>query len=478
MQADDQIAEWLVRWEDARAANQTPPPLDQLPAELHPRARERLRLLRGFARMAHDLTTTGPAPPGDAPQAPPDTPRYRFQAFLARGGMGEVWRGRDTLLAREVALKVLREQVFEDGGAKQRFHEEARHISQLEHPSIVTVYDVGELADGRPFFVMKLIYGQTLAELLAARATPEEDQPRCLAVFDQVCAAVAFAHVRDLIHRDLKPSNVMLGEFGEVLVLDWGIAKALEARPRLAHSPPTTAVLGPSVGGSPTNLGGSETLPGQVLGTPAFMAPEQARGDANRVGKATDVFGLGGILCVILTGQPPYTYSQQALVVDMADTFARLDGCGADAALIQLAKACLAPDPGARLSDAVEVARWLKRYRDEVVARQAASERLLWIRAAGEAFPPDVEAARARFRQEARALLRAEVAAQAQRLSNANPAEAASARQVLEAFLDLPVLAGVRDPAALADLPEPERQEWQALWQEVEGLLRGPDPAR
>jgi hypothetical protein len=187
---------------------------------------------------------------------------------------------------------------------------------------------------------------------------------------------------------------------------------------------------------------------------------------------------LGGILCVILTGQPPYTYSQQALVVDMADTFTRLDGCGADAALIQLAKACLAPDPGARLSDAVEVARWLKRYRDEVAARQAEAERLLWIRAAGEAFPPDVEVARARFRQEARALLRAEVAAQAQRLSNANPDEAAAARQVLEAFLGLPVLAGVRDPLALADLPEPERQEWQALWQEVEGLLRGSEPKR
>jgi serine/threonine-protein kinase len=174
MQADDQIAEWLVQWEEARAVNQPPPALDQLPAELRPRAREGLRLLRSFARMSYGLpmtgpTTTGPAPLGFAPQAPPDTPRYRFEALLARGGMGEVWRGCDTLLARAVALKVLAERVFADDGARARFEEEARCISQLEHPSMVPVYDLGELPDGRPFFVMKLIHGHTLAELLAAR---------------------------------------------------------------------------------------------------------------------------------------------------------------------------------------------------------------------------------------------------------------------------------------------------------------------
>jgi hypothetical protein len=127
---------------------------------------------------------------------------------------------------------------------------------------------------------------------------------------------------------------------------------------------------------------------------------------------------------------------------------------------------------------AADVAELVMRYREEVAARQAEAERLSWIRAAGEAFPPAAEDARARLREQAWALVRAEVAAQAQRLSSASPAEAAAARQVLEALLGLPVLAGVRDPAALADLPEPERQTWQALWQDVEGLLRGPDPAR
>jgi tRNA A-37 threonylcarbamoyl transferase component Bud32 len=481
MQTDDQLAEWLVRWEEAVLANQPPPPLDRLPAELRPRAREGLCLLRGFGRMAHGLTTSGPAPLGHAPPAPPDTPRYRFEAFLARGGMAEVWRGCDTVLAREVALKVLREQVFGDGGFQARFEEEARQVSQLEHPSIVPVYDLGELPDGRPFFVMKLIHGQTLAELLAARATPAEDLSRWAGVFEQVCAAVAFAHARDLIHRDLKPSNVMLGEFGEVLVMDWGIAKALAATPQPALQPPPV-LLSPSVGGEATVSRRQETLPGQAKGTPAFMAPEQVRGEASRVGKASDVFGLGGILCVILTGQPPYTRAEEVLAGDVSEAFARLDGCGADAELIGLAKACLAPAPEARPADAAEVAGWVKRYRDEVAARQAEAERVLWLshatREGGEPFPPAADTARAQLRHQALALLRAEVAAQARRLSSASPAEAAAARQVLEVLRSLPVLAGVRDPAGLANLPEPERQAWQAFWQEVEGLLRGPVPAR
>jgi hypothetical protein len=214
------------------------------------------------------------------------------------------------------------------------------------------------------------------------------------------------------------------------------------------------------------------------------MSPEQARGVASRVGKASDVFGLGGILCVILTGQPPYTRVEQAQAGDVSEAFARLDGCGADAELIGLANACLAPELELRPADAAEVAGRVKHYRDEVAERQAQAERELWLRqvaeragqTAGEspvAFPPAAEDARARLREQARALVRAEVATQAQRLLSGSPGEAAAARQVLEALCDLPALATVHGPA-LANLPEPERQAWQALWQEIEGLLRGP----
>jgi tRNA A-37 threonylcarbamoyl transferase component Bud32 len=480
MQVDDRVAEWLVRWEEARVAGRPPPDLDELPAELRPRAREGLRLLRDFERMAPGLSATASAPPGDVPPPPPpDPPRYRFGAFLARGGMAEVWRGRDTVLGREVALKVLREPGLAGGGARARFAEEARRVGRLEHPAIVPVYDLGELPDGRPFFAMRLVPGKTLADWLADRPSPADELERWVEVFEQICEAVAFAHARGVIHRDLKPSNVMLGEFGEVLVMDWGIAKALAGSPP-AQVPPLAVPPSPAVGGTATTPGGgeTETRPGQAKGTPAFMAPEQARGEASQVGTASDVFGLGGILCVILTGEPPFTRISQALAGDLTGALARLDGCGADAALVGLARACLAADPEARPANAGEVADRVRRYRDGVAARRAQAERLAWLchttQEGGETVPPAAEAARARLRRQAWELLRAEVAGQARRLSGGDPAEAAAARQVLEALRDLPVLAGVRDPAAQAHLPEPERRTWQALWEEIEGLLGGP----
>src|SRR5262249_10387471 len=173
MQVDDQLAEWLVRWEEARAADQPLPALDELPAELRPRAREGLRLLRGFARGPHGLGTAAPDP-GGPPPTPADTPPYRFLEFLARAVRGERWRGWDTLLQGEVALKVLRPREFAGGRFKAHLAEEARRVGRLEHPSIVPVYDLGELEDGQPFFVMKLIHGNTLADLLRARATPAD----------------------------------------------------------------------------------------------------------------------------------------------------------------------------------------------------------------------------------------------------------------------------------------------------------------
>src|SRR5262249_43829404 len=140
----------------------------------------------------------------------------------------------------------------------------------------------------------------------------------------------------------------------------------------------------PAVGGSAAGPRGPETLPGQAKGTPAFMAPEQARGEAGLLGKARDVFGLGGNLCVMFTGQPPYTPAEPALAGDVSEALARLDGCGADAELIGLAKECLAPDPEARPGDAAEVAGRVKRYRDAVATREAQVERESWLREVAE----------------------------------------------------------------------------------------------
>ena len=146
---------------------------------------------------------------------------------IARGGMGAVLRGRDPDLGRDLALKVLLGQHRERSDLVDRFVEEAQICGQLQHPGVVPVYELGTLADHRPFFTMKLVKGQTLAALLAERSSPTAELPRFLGIFEAVCQTLAYAHARGVIHRDLKPSNVMVGAFGEVQVMDWGLAKVL-----------------------------------------------------------------------------------------------------------------------------------------------------------------------------------------------------------------------------------------------------------
>src|SRR5262249_5671786 len=157
-----------------------------------------------------------------------------------KGGMGVVLKGRDDEVGRDVAVKVLLEEHRDRPELRRRFLEEGRITGQLQHPGVVPVYGLGRLADGRPYFTMKLVKGRTLAHLLAQRpegadagrreAVAPQDRPRLLKVFEQVCQAVAFAHSRGVIHRDLKPANIMVGAFGEVQVMDWGLAKLLAAQ--------------------------------------------------------------------------------------------------------------------------------------------------------------------------------------------------------------------------------------------------------
>jgi eukaryotic-like serine/threonine-protein kinase len=221
----------------------------------------------------------------ERPEIP--TTRYEILDRIGEGGMGVVYLARDRELGREVALKVLRtpEPSAEE---RDRILREARILASLEHPGIAPVHDVGVLADGRVFYVMKRVRGERL-DSLAISARPRTE---LLRLFRQVCDAVAFAHAAGVIHRDLKPQNVMLGAFGEVLVLDWGVAKL--------RGHPVEATDASSV--QPT---GEDTAPGAVMGTPGYMAPEQLTGRSAEVDERADVFGLGGILCFLLTGNHP-----------------------------------------------------------------------------------------------------------------------------------------------------------------------------
>src|SRR5215471_4975278 len=153
--------------------------------------------------------------------------------------MGTVLLSRDPELGRDLALKVMRADYTGRPAVMQRFREEAQVGGQLQHPGVVPVYELGCADDGRPYFTMKLVKGVTLAQLLKERSSPAQDRPRFLKVFEQVCQTVAYAHAKGVIHRDLKPANVMVGAFGEVQVMDWGLAKVLNAGPASGQEQPT-----------------------------------------------------------------------------------------------------------------------------------------------------------------------------------------------------------------------------------------------
>ena len=216
--------------------------------------------------------------------------RYEVLGEIGRGGMGTVYRAMDHQLGREVALKAI--AFHADAGVTERLSREARVLAQLEHPGIVAVHDVGTLADGRPFYVMRLVRGTNLAQHAAGRGRGE-----LLRLFLQVCDAVAFAHARGVIHRDLTPRNVMIGEFGEVLVVDWGVARVLGARhPDAGIGHETSPVAAGRASGDALAAGTQRTGDGVIVGTPGYMPPEAAAGGARDVDARGDVFGLGAIL--------------------------------------------------------------------------------------------------------------------------------------------------------------------------------------
>src|SRR6516225_6320715 len=172
-------------------------------------------------------------PASEQMPGPQDFPeRYQLVGEIARGGMGAIFKGRDVDLGRDIAVKMMLETHKGRTEMLQRFVEEAQIGGQLQHPGIVPVYELNQTRDRRPYFTMKLVKGRTLAALLAERADPAQDWPRFLKIFEQVCQTLAYAHSRGVIHRDLKPLNVMVGAFGEVQVMDWGLAKTLAPEDR------------------------------------------------------------------------------------------------------------------------------------------------------------------------------------------------------------------------------------------------------
>ncbi|HPF15033.1 MAG TPA: serine/threonine-protein kinase, partial [Planctomycetota bacterium] len=318
---------------------------------------------------------------------------YQFMGEIARGGMGVILKGHDTDLGRDIAVKVLAKQLCGRTDIVQRFVEEAQIGGQLQHPGIVPVYELGMMEDERPYFTMKLVKGRTLAALLTQREGPSANRGKLLDVFESVCQTMGYAHSRGVLHRDLKPANIMVGAFGEVQVVDWGLAKVLvrggvadEKRSRDAQTHMTILETVRSEG----TAAGSQSLVGSVLGTPAYMPPEQARGQVDRLDERSDVFALGAILCEILTGSPPYVGDFDQIIgaaanAELDDAFERLDQCDADPVLVKAAKQCLIAAPAARPADAGVLAEIIHNY---VVSNEE------------RAHKANVEAAEARVRAE------------------------------------------------------------------------------
>jgi eukaryotic-like serine/threonine-protein kinase len=248
--------------------------------------------------------------------------RYAIDRPIGRGGMGTVYVARDTLLDRDVAVKVSNAPAA-GTGLDERLRQEAQVLARLEHPGIVPVHDAGLLGDGRLFYVMKLVHGDTLSTHIARL----HGESAMLGVFERVAETMAFAHAAGVVHRDLKPSNVMAGRFGEVLVLDWGVAKVLE----------------------------TDALAGTRVGTPGFMSPEQTRGES-ATGTASDVFALGALLYWMLTGGTPGTRED-------ASRQLRALPDRPPVRLRAIVLKCLAPDVSERYAHAGDLAADLARYR-------------------------------------------------------------------------------------------------------------------
>lgn len=335
---------------------------------------------------------------GDSAQRAPSSEikpsgRYTVQDLHAVGGMGRVWRAWDHQLHREVAIKELRPEVSKSRAIVNRFLREARLTGQLEHPGIIPVHELdADVTDRGPFYAMRLVQGRTLHQAIedyhAKEKTGAADAMalvNLLAAFVGACNTVAYAHSHGVIHRDLKGDNIILGDFGEVVVLDWGLAKQVSV-PDSTAEPDSQEFEPPEFDHADAGL----TMQGQVVGTPAYMSPEQAAGRLDLIDHRTDIYGLGAILYEILTGQPPFVGSttvEVLLAAQRGDPPApREIAPDVPGVLEAICIRALSKDPEQRFSSAGDLALEVQQWQES--ERQAAEAEL---RASRERFELAVE---------------------------------------------------------------------------------------